>query len=841
MKDAAGNVLAPFVVNSTLTNVQQNAVAAMDAVGNFVVTWQSLAQDGSGWGVYGQSFDMYGSRIGGQNETQVITFTGQPRGTFQVEYDNGSGAVPADTLPISFQGDTVATAAAIQAQLRLLMGPSGPEGQQPLGDAIRVTAVNGTQIKIEFVGLQGNRDHLPLGIVNAIVTGDPGASVDVDTTIDGKPSEFLVNTTTLNNQMYPAIAMDAAGNFVVSWTGYGQDGDSMYQSNVYAKSYWYTPPPAVSQQPTDLTADQDDQIMEATPITLGPAIAPSITLSGSIDVPTDVDMYVFTVAAGQIIDFDVDRPTATGGLPILDTYLRLFNAAGVQLASNDNAQMPVHDANRNPALDGSDSYFRYTFTQAGVYYLGVSNAVNTYNPVTGTDVLGAMTGNATLYVGNYGPLYIFGTQVPQVIGSEFLVNQTVASDQKWSSVAKDIHGNFAISWTGYGQDGPGSAPGASGNGLNGVYVRRYDAGALPESAEFRANTTTANDQQNSRVAMNAIGDFNVFWESYQDRPVFGSGGQNPNDAPNSFGIYGQRYIRNSLVGTAPFTGANGEVGSELYANSTTDLDQRYPSITMDDNGDSRVVWSGNGVGDSQGVFEQSINIATDTAGPRVGLVSAITYVNPANPSDRTQWVTTPIFDNGQLPSGTLYGYVVTFTEDLSTTGNTIGPHSVINPKNWSITRNGLSVSKGIPSVQFGLNSATNKYEAIVSFDSDPTVTGNQPFHIGTYVLTADDTIQDKFGNALDDPNGLPGGDFVLPFSVPLVGTTTTLAGASPNPVTYGDGNQVTLSATVAVVSPDSGSVTAGTVNFFVDNSAIPLGTATVIGGTASIVVSAAHP
>jgi hypothetical protein len=37
--------------------------------------------------------------------------------------------------------------------------------------------------------------------------------------------EFQVNTHTSDRQYFPAVATDAAGNFVVVWTSSGQDGD----------------------------------------------------------------------------------------------------------------------------------------------------------------------------------------------------------------------------------------------------------------------------------------------------------------------------------------------------------------------------------------------------------------------------------------------------------------------------------------------------------------------------------------------------------------------------------------------------------------------------------------
>ena len=136
-------------------------------------------------------------------------------------------------------------------------------------------------------------------------------------------------------------------------------------------------------------------------------------------------------------------------------------------------------------------------------------------------------------------------------GPEFRVNTTVANDQKWSSVAMDDNGDFAITWTSYGQDGGGNGPGAGVNGQNGVYVQRYDSTGTAVGGEFRANTFTDGNQQYSKIAMDAAGDFTVVWESYQDRPTFNGTTVNPADAPNSYGIYGQQYVRNSLVGRGP--------------------------------------------------------------------------------------------------------------------------------------------------------------------------------------------------------------------------------------------------------------------------------------------------
>jgi hypothetical protein len=103
---------------------------------------------------------------------------------------------------------------------------------------------------------------------------------------------------------------------------------------------------------------------------------------------TDVDVYRVVVTQGQRVGFDVD----TNGSP-LDSYLRLFDSSGRQLAANDDGVAPGEQLHRSP-------YIEYTFPTAGTYYVAVSGKLNrAYNPITGTgDVNGNSTGAYTLDV-----------------------------------------------------------------------------------------------------------------------------------------------------------------------------------------------------------------------------------------------------------------------------------------------------------------------------------------------------------------------------------------------------------------------------------------------------------
>src|SRR5262249_47889751 len=153
-----------------------------------------------------------------------------------------------------------------------------------------------------------------------------------------------------------------------------------------------------------------------------------------------------------------------------------------------------------------------------------------------------------------------------------LVNNTTAGDQRYPSVAMNATGAFVVTWSSKGQD----------NGTSwGIYAQRYNASGVAQSSEFRVNTTTAGDQDYSAVAIDGSGNFLITWQSYNQ------------DVASSWGIYAQQ-----------FNSGGNKVGTEFLVNTTTAGDQVTPAIALNSGGTVVVVWSGNGTGDSHGVFKQ---------------------------------------------------------------------------------------------------------------------------------------------------------------------------------------------------------------------------------------------
>ena len=82
----------------------------------------------------------------------------------------------------------------------------------------------------------------------------------------------------------------------------------------------------------------------------------------------DVDLYQVTLDAGQMLLVDVNARSLPEG-STLDSFVRIFDATGRQLAMNDDA------------LGELDSYLRFRAPKAGTYYVGISGFGNAgYDP-----------------------------------------------------------------------------------------------------------------------------------------------------------------------------------------------------------------------------------------------------------------------------------------------------------------------------------------------------------------------------------------------------------------------------------------------------------------------------
>lgn len=172
------------------------------------------------------------------------------------------------------------------------------------------------------------------------------------------------------------------------------------------------------------------------------------------------------------------------------------------------------------------------------------------------------------------------------VGSEFIVNSYTTSSQYDPSVTGTSDGGFVVTWTSSGQDG----------NLAGTYGQRYDTNSNKVGNEFRVNTRTSSNQEDSAVTALDDGGFVVVWSSW---------GQDTSTSP---GIYGQVFGSNST-----------KLGSEFRINTYTSGYQTNPSITALVGGGFVVVWSSsNGIKDENGEVPDIYGQLFENNGNQIG-------------------------------------------------------------------------------------------------------------------------------------------------------------------------------------------------------------------------------
>ena len=261
---------AESVVNVTTTSAQQNPAVAMDSMGRYVVVWESEGQDGDGFGIYAQIYNADHTVHVPEFLINSEDVTGDQRypavdmdvnGNFTVAWQsneddatNGQGWDIYRKL-YNIDGNLIGSRFRVNSTVsRNQMRPTvavnenhvfvGFMSQFGVDDyAIRgrfYQASNGVTLQSVFTINSGSSDHV--AHVEADMDGDGQVvivwqSENQDGSGNGiyaagyeQPnvqvfSEIQVNTTTAANQEEPAVACDSAGNTMVVWSSFDQDGD----------------------------------------------------------------------------------------------------------------------------------------------------------------------------------------------------------------------------------------------------------------------------------------------------------------------------------------------------------------------------------------------------------------------------------------------------------------------------------------------------------------------------------------------------------------------------------------------------------------------------------------
>jgi hypothetical protein len=210
-----------FRVNSYTTDSQMNPSISMDSNGNFVISWESSRQDGSGYGVYAQRYNNLGQPQG--SEFRVNSYTTDFQMNPSISMDSNGNFV------ISWESSSQdGNANGVYAQRYNNLG-------QPQGSEFRVNSYTTYSQMNSSISMDSNGNF----VISWESRNQDGSGYGVyaqryNNLGQPQSSEFRVNSYTTDSQMNPSISMDSNGNFVISWESRNQDGSGY---GVYAQRY----------------------------------------------------------------------------------------------------------------------------------------------------------------------------------------------------------------------------------------------------------------------------------------------------------------------------------------------------------------------------------------------------------------------------------------------------------------------------------------------------------------------------------------------------------------------------------------------------------------------------
>ncbi|HEX5164748.1 MAG TPA: GEVED domain-containing protein [Thermomicrobiales bacterium] len=364
--------------------------------------------------------------------------------------------------------------------------------------------------------------------------------------------------------------MDAAGNFLISWQSQHQDGFSW---GIYGREYDASGNTLIGEFPINHRVE-------------GPQTSPAVASNASGQTLVawlgNSSTHEPSVLAHRYAIPNVEPDFSVGGELSLTTYAGLEE---MPPAAAMNAAREAVVAWVSYAEDGSGlGVFAQLLDKYGAP-IGDRIAVNSFTAGNqGAPAVARAPDGQFVIVwqsedqeesgdgyGIYAQRYS-ATGVPE--GLTFLVNTTVAGDQKAPAVAMGTDGRFVIAWESVSDDGS----------LD-IMAQRYLPDGQADGGEFRVNNLTGLDQKDPAIAMNAAGQFVIAWVS--DHPAL-----EPEAVDTEKSIFVQWYDSNGQA-----------TGDEVLVHKYVKDAQEAPAVGIDGTGRFVVAWQSiNQDGNSWGVF-----------------------------------------------------------------------------------------------------------------------------------------------------------------------------------------------------------------------------------------------
>ena len=392
-----------------------------------------------------------------------------------------------------------------------------------------------------------------------------------------------INLSSQTSNAFPAVATDAAGDYVVVWAS--TQG-------------------IVAQRFSKYGVAQGGQLIVN-------------SYSGGLATQPNVAMDAYG-------DFVVTW-WGNGSQDANGVYARIFDSAGNPVADQFLVnQYTLNDYNEQPkvAMDPNGDfviswtgYVQGAFNnQQEIYYRRYSFSGTAQSGQTlATVTTGTTELNSNVAMDAAGDFVIawqeadgsdFGIHAQKFVAAngfagngEFIANTVTADKQIFPSVAMDAAGDFVIAWQDFGHDGSGY----------GVYARRFNAAGVAQGAETLVNQTTINWQISPEVSMDAAtGDYAVSWTTFGE-PA----------ASTVYSVYARTFSASGAATSSEFrVNANTLINSGYMditaltsaSNSgfPANLNPAAPDIAMDAYGNFVVVWGEWSSGANMNIYQRKM-------------------------------------------------------------------------------------------------------------------------------------------------------------------------------------------------------------------------------------------
>ena len=420
--DESGKKLGSEFRMNTYGDSSQYSSSTIALADGFVSAWQSYGPD-SGWGVYGQKIDFNGNKVGTQFRIETNVNNNQTRPILKALPDGGFLAMWEDDAQDG-------SGPGVYAQRFNALG-------QKVGDEFRVNSyTSSTQYRGGVTVLSNG--NLMLTWMSYYQDGSVYGVYGKIYSPSGNPisGEFVLNSTTSNEQQYPHTFALPNGEFISMWQTTG-NGNSW---EIFGRKFDANGNAIGSEFKVNTNSAGDQYWVNGTNLVNGGFVTTWISSTGGIcdlhaqmynenGEPVDSEFVVATstncnndtnpIEARSDGGFQVAWTSATG-----DTYTKRYNAAGKVVmtaggtSGNDLLASSSSDVDVLAGGDGDDMYyFSGTFgndqisdssgTRDQINLTSIDSSTASFSR-SGTDLTITLASNKTITIKNY----FFTSSVP---------------------------------------------------------------------------------------------------------------------------------------------------------------------------------------------------------------------------------------------------------------------------------------------------------------------------------------------------------------------------------------------------------------------------------------------